>query len=400
MKTSFVLAVRNLLRDKRYSLGLFFAYFLTALLCLCFFLFSAGMGRALEGILSRQASSSYVMLALPFSEGEPVDLTEEQQALLPGLPGVTRAEKWRYLVNGADRISLEGRTAAEAEISLRAVENGELPPSYRAEFSALHGEDPFVCGRPAENAGECLVSAAFVRFLGAASAEDLLGKRISLTNFWEQPVTRDLLIAGVLNEGLSGLADMAEAGRYFVFLDPEAVLEPAGSWCYKLYADYADLPALAEAAGELSLEGVTVSRGNNSFAMQKLSQSFEFLSAVLALLAVLCLAACAAFAGGAAVLRFLRGRAFYRAAFSVGLSRGRLLLCFLFEFLLSAAAAFLCALPASVGVLALFSRLASVFVGASFSIALSWQGVLPALLPLALAAVPALLAVRRKLGAD
>ncbi len=244
-----------------------------------------------------------------------------------------------------------------------------------------------------------MVSEAFLSLTGELNAEDILGKALQATDFFNHPVAGALQIVGVIDVGLSSISAMENSTKYLLFADMEAL--ESSSRCfyeYRLFSDYASLTEIKERVEALGIENASVSVGNNSYSMRKLAQTAEFISAVLALIAVLCLLASIAYATGTSILRFSKNRQFYYAAFSVGMSKRKLTFSFLFEFLIVAGIAFLLALPVCVGMLQGVSDLIFLFAGIAFPVRLSISATVRALLPVVFSAIVSILVVRRKIA--
>lgn len=391
-------AVKNLLRNFKYTLGLIFVYFLVSVLCVSFFLFNDMADGAYQNILDRQASTAYVSLEFDYldMESELLDLTEEEVLQIEKIANVDKLEKFAFNF-GANYLSLNGGKRIRADISIIASQSRTLPQAYQKEFSALYGKNFLVCGREPQTASECLVGEAFVSLIGEESAVELLGQSLHLTDYSGN--TEALLtVVGVADGGLGSVAAMEDNSKYFVFTGIDSLERSSiGIYYYLVYANYSHLTEISRAIEDLSLKNVDIFVGNNSYSMKKLAQTSEFVSVVLILIAVLCLGACVAFLTGTAILKFVRNRPFYYAAFSVGLSKRNLALSFLFEFLIVALIAFLLSVPAGIGLVKWLSHLIYVFVGVSFTISLNLPVVLFSLIPLALSAVISVLFVRGKI---
>lgn len=387
MKLSLYLALKNLYRNKKYSIGLFIAYLVTSVVCIGFFLFYVTTADAYDSILNRQVSSSYVSLVFGYSEKELLDLTPEQLNAIENIDDVKYIEKHLYVPDVCN-LSLNGNAFVHIDVSLIASQFQNVSPSYKKEFGEISQDKLFVCGREIDTkAQECLVSSAFVSFFGATSAEQLLGKTLSLSNSINQVVAQNLRIVGILHESLSLLSDMKESGKYFIFTVMDTIENTSTEvYFYKAYADYSALPALQKTIDDFSLENSYTMLGNNSYAMKKLSDTTDFISAVLVLIAILCMCMVIAFVSSSAVFRFMRTQTFYTAAFAVGLSKRRLALCFLFEFIIVALAAFLWAVPLAMWLIKLLSYLVYVFAGIKYSAVITLQPLLISIIPILLSA--------------
>lgn len=389
-------AVKNLLHNLKYTVGLILVYFLVSVLCVSFFLFHDTADGAYRKILDRQASTAYVSLAFGYSETELFDFTEEEISQIEAIENVEEVVKFAFNF-GANYLSMNGGSRIAADIYIAASQGGAVPHAYRTEFSALYDRDLLVCGREPRSASECLVSEAFVSLIGEESAENLLGQTLRFTDLLGDTVA-SLTVAGVADSGLGSISAMEENSKYFVFAGIDSVEESAiGMYYYLAFSSYSDLAGIKQSIEELSLENVSVSVGSSSYSMKKLAQTFEFISAVLVLISVLCLIACVAFITGTAMLKFARNRLFYYAAFSVGLSKGKLALSFLFEFAIIALIAFLLSVPTGIAIVNGLSRFIHVFVGVSFPIELNVPVVLFSLIPLALSALISVCFVRARL---
>lgn len=388
-------AVKNLLRNIKYTAGLILVYFFVSVLCVSFFLFNDVADHAYRKILDRQASTAYVSLTFNDSESELPDLTEEEILQIESMEKVEEIEKFAFNF-GANYLSLNGGKRVEADISIIAAEGRTVPQAYRTEFSALYDRDFLVCGREPQSSSECLVSEAFVSLVGEESAEELLGQSLRFTDLLGDTVAL-LTVAGVADGGLGSVSAMDGNSKYFVFTGNDSLEESAGRiYYYLVYSNYSYLADVRQSIEELSLKNVRLSLGNDSYSMKKLAQTSEFISAVLILIAVLCLVACVAFITGTAVLKFVRNRLFYYAAFSVGLSKGKLAWSFLFEFVILAFIAFVLSIPAGIAIVNGLSHLIYVFVGVTFSIELNLPVVLFSLIPLACSALVSVLFVRSR----
>lgn len=394
---SFRFALKNLIRNLKYTAGLFLVFFVASVLCGTFFLFTAAAEDVYQGILNKRASSAYVALSFGYDGTELFDLTSEQRARLDQIENVREIEKFAFNF-GANYLSLNGGKRIEADISLIATQGQAIPQAYRTEFSAIYDDGIFVCGREAESLSECLVSEAFVSLTGAETAEELLGQTLKLTDGLGDAVIQEAVIVGVVRSGLSEVSAMEEKSKYFVFAGIDALERSAvGTYYYVLFSDYSHLTEIKESLEELSVENTSVSLGNDSYSMKKLAQVSDFISAVLVLISILCLAACIAVITGTALLKFARSRPFYYAAFSVGLSKGKLALSFLFEFLIVALAAFVLSVPVGIGLVGGLSRLTVIFVGISFSVKFNLPVVLYSLIPLVFATAVSTFAVRGRI---
>jgi len=390
------LALRSLRRNFKYTIGLIPVYFFTSVLCVSFFLFNNTADGVYRKILDRQASTFYVSLAFGDSESGLYDLTKEELSAIENIENIAEIEKFAYNF-GAACFSLNGRKRIREEVSIIATERGTMPQAYKTEFSTLYGKASLICGREPQEDYECLVSEKFVSLAGEESAVDLLGQVLSLTDLSGNPVA-SLTIVGVIDDGFGSVAAMDESSECFLFTDINSIEKSAiGMYYYLLFADYSSLPDIMQSVEGLSLKNVTVSMGNDSYAMKKLAQISEFISAILILIAVLCIVACIAFITGTAMLKFTRNRSFYYAAFSVGLSKGKLVLSFLFEFIIVAVIAFMVSVPTGIVAVNGLFRLISVFVGLTITAELNISVILLSLIPLVLSAVISVLFVRKKI---
>lgn len=405
MKLSVWLAFKNLRRNKKYALGLFFSYFVVSILCLGFFLFSLGTKNAYESILSRQASSAYVLILADWDAEEPTEFNDEQISEIERISRVERVEKflWGCL---ARKIKLDEMDSVNVNVSVIATENQNVSPAYKKEFSTISDENLLICGREidvASSDNECLISGAFVDFLGASSAEDLLNRKLMLKDFFGNNLSKELVIVGVLNEKIADLSDMRDEEKYFVFTDPEAIEkspypEVYNHYSYKVYADYTSLDDVEEAVKELPYINATyVMQGNDDYSVKQLAQTIEFVSAIFVLIAALSLSAAVAFVSSAAILRFLKSETFYNAAFAVGLSKRKLALCFLTEFLTVALIAFLIAVPVAVALVNFLSYLVFVFVGTRITVSITAVSIIVSVIPLIISACASMCFVNRKL---
>lgn len=204
-----------------------------------------------------------------------------------------------------------------------------------------------------------------------------------------------LTVTGILDNEFGLISAMDESSKYFVFTGIDSLEQSAiGLYYYLLFSDYSHLTDIKQTLESFSFENVQYSIGNNSYSMRKLSEVSEFVTAVLILISILCLIACIAFLSGAVLLKFARNRSFYYAAFSVGFSKGKLALSFLFEFLIVALLAFLLSVPICIALVNALSRLMVVFVGMAFPVTLRLSVVLYALIPIFLSAMISVLLVR------
>ena len=405
MKLSVWLAFKNLRRNKKYALGLFFSYFIVSILCLGLFLFSIGTRNAYDSLLSRQASASYVAVSagLNYEKSEPFDFTDEQVSEMEKIPHVERVEKFLQCLIDARKIKLDEMVSVDASVSVIASDNQNVSPAYKKEFSTITDENLLICGREIDvtsSDNECLISDAFTDFLGATSADDLLGRKLVIKDFFSENLTKELVIVGVLNKKIADLADMHDKGKCFVFVDMEAVLKAEySSYYYKLYADYYELNAIEETVKEFSfVDESNVGQANDDYSVKQLAKTIKFVSAIFILISVLSICVAVAFVSSAAILRFLKAKPFYNAAFAVGLSKRKLELCFLTEFSAVALIAFAVAIPVSFGLVNLLSYFVFVFVGIKTTVDITAVAVIVSVIPLIISACASLFVVDRKLN--
>lgn len=396
---SFRFAMKNLLRNRKYTFGLLFVYFAVSVLCLSFFLFTTMVNDSYAGILARRASTSYVSVAFDYlvDDNNLLDLTDEQATALAQITGVVETEKFIFNT-GANYFQIDDGRQIEADISVIATRSRTVPAAYLREFDTVGGGVWLVCGDQPQSDCQCVVSQAFLSLIGEEKAEDILGKTIKMSDFFNNPVSGEMQIVGVVDVGFFSVSALAGGSKYFLVCGMQALRGDARCFYeYRLFSDYSNLEKIKDDVQEIGIKNATVTLGNNDYSIKKLSQTARFISAMLALTAVLCLLSCSVYSVGAALLKFYRNRGFYYAAFAVGASKRRLALGFLIEFLVVAGIAFCFAVPACIGIMQGVSRLTGLFTNFALSAKPYFRDVISALSPVVLSAVVSTLVVRKKI---
>ncbi|MCD8373252.1 MAG: hypothetical protein LUD27_08145 [Clostridia bacterium] len=422
---AFKLSLKNLYRNFKYTSGLFVVFLITAVMCVSFITFSDMSEDAYGGLLSRQASTSYVSLSfktmtLYDDDGNVTynykgDMSAEDLKAVKAIDGVE--DVYRFCADAAScKVSLDGGDKMEMQLWPLLFDGGDIPEQFIEEYGALYGGSSFVCGgRIDGRENGCLVSEAFADLVGAEDAESLLGKTLATfidsygiyadefgnkgVEITETEYLAKLVICGVLSEKFSEISFMEDYGENFIFADTESlVYQSSFPNVYLAYGDYDALESIKEAAESLNISGASVSSGNESYAMRKLSQMSRFISAVLALIAAICLFAAVAVIAGVAMLKFAKNRSFYCAAFAVGLSRTQLALSFLYEFLIVALAAFVVSLPLGVLLVNGLAGVLELYLSLTLEAGLSLSAALYSLIPLAAAGLVSAAIVRIRLA--
>lgn len=392
---SFRFACKNILRDARYSLSLFVCFLLVSIFTVSFFLFSGLTKDVYDGILEKQVSSSYVSLNLNTGEGL-ADLTAEERERIESLEYVTGLEKFAYYLSTSS-LSIGGGKQIDGFFDVILPEKRNVPDFFADEYSALNSCDYLLCGRKIEDGHEILMSDAFVSLVGANSAEELLGQELVIRDVFRNQAVSGKIV-GILKSDLKDISAMENFSKYFIFSGIDSAEEKSlSSYYYLIYSNFASLPKLLEALENMQIDHAMLSLGNESYSLRRFDETSRFLSAVLALMAILLLAAFIAFLTGASIFKFLKNKAFYFAAFAVGFSKNKLFLSFLFEFLMLGFAAFLVSVPIGMVLVRGLTKLIFVFVGISFELKLNVAAVFLSLIPLAMTALVSGLFVRSRL---
>ncbi len=417
---AFKLALKNLYRNIKHTLGLFFVFLVAAVMAVSFFIFSDMSEAAYSAILARQASTSFVSVSfstLSFfnkdgtSYTQKGDISPTELSEIEGIDGVNGV--YHMCTDTADlHVSLGGSSKMDINISSLLTEGGDMPEPFVKEYNSLYSDGVLVCGGWADGKENgCLVSESFVDLTGAESAEDLLGKTlatyVTLYNVYdgssisEGQYLEELVITGVVSKNFSNISVMESYSENFIFADINSlVYQFSFPNAYLVYGDYADLDNIKQAVEELDIAGSNIISGSDSYAMKKLSQMSQFISAILVIIATVCLIACIAVITGASMLKFAKNRAFYYAAFAAGLSKNKLALSFLYEFCIVAAISFLVALPLGGLLVKGLVSVLSLYLGAVFVADMSVFAALYSLVPLAAAGVIATAMVRGKMVSE
>ena len=392
---SFRFACKNILRNARYSLALFLCFLLVSILSVSFFLFSGLTNDVYDSLLEKQVSSSYVSLNLNTGEGL-VDLTTEEKEEIQSLEYVTGLEKFAYYLS-TSYLSVGGGKQIDGSFDVILPEKRNVPDFFAAEYSALYSCDYLLCGRKIEAEHEILLSDAFVSLVGANSAEELLGQELLIKDVFQNQAVSGKIV-GILKSDLKDISAMENKSKYFIFSGIDSAEEKSlSSYYYLIYSNFASLPNLLESLQDMSIDFCVLSLGNESYSLRRFDETSRFISAVLALMALLLLAAFIAFLTGASLFKFSKNRTFYFAAFAVGFSKNKLFLSFLFEFFILGFAAFLVSVPIGIFLVRGLTKLIFVFVGLSFEIKLEYAVVFLSLIPLAMTALISGLFVRSRL---
>lgn len=221
---SFRFAMKNLLRNRKYTVGLLFVYFAVSLLCLSFFLFTTMVNDAYAGILARRASTSYVSVAFDYlvDDNNLLDLTDKQATALAQIKGVVETEKFIFNT-GANYFQIDDGRQIEADISVIATRSQTVPAAYLREFDTVVGGDWLVCGNEPQSDCQCVVSQAFLSLIGEEKAEDILGKTIKTSDFFNNPVACELQIVGVVDVGFFSISALAGGSKYFIVCGMQAL---------------------------------------------------------------------------------------------------------------------------------------------------------------------------------
>lgn len=354
MKTTLLLACRNLKSNAKYTIGIFAIYIIVSVVCVFFFLFNAVTKNAYNDILNKRVSSYCVSVTFSYTgTSQKYDLSANEYDSIMNFDEVTQAVKYGYNT-GAIAISLDnGKKIYKDDISLIATENGTLPDAYIAEFD-YSGDSLFLCGSPIDknsNQKQCLVSDAFLSITGCEVAEDLLGKKLSV--FYqniadETSALTDCVIVGVISQKLYDISAMEKysQSQYFVFADYNDIENDfiLGN-SYSFYADYNNLDILKQKIQNLGIQNASISLDNNSYALSKLADMIDFICAILILIGILCIAVSTVFLTTSLLHRFEKTKVFYYASFSLGMSKLKMSAVFLTEYLLTVLPSFLIAIP-------------------------------------------------------
>lgn len=401
---SLKLAFKNLKTNYKYTLGLFAIFLAVAVLCVFFFLFFDLAQNAYSKMLSTGVSNSYVSLYFEPSETERLALDEAHYQQLSAISETKdlvimygNFEPNYFKVANGDSES----TKIVADIQIVMTEDANIPEYFAQEYFASY-EKLLLFGSEIDKNSEikqCLVSEDYAELL-AVSKEELVGQTLNFYDYFGGKVT-GCQVVGVLSAKLGKISFMQDFSRYFIFMDDSEVSDQyIYTTFYMCFADYRDLDSVNEKlqALQLNVPRTFISRGEVPYSMKKLAQTVDFVSAVLALIAMLCIAVAVAFLTGAVLFRYQKAKTFYFAAFSVGLSKAKLLKCCLFEFFLVSIPAFVAAIPISLALSKFVARLVAVFANINFEITDgSLLSSLLALLPLAATAAITILILNKKL---
>lgn len=317
----FVLALRNLRRRPALALSLALLYFLTCFFVSVCFLFSAAGTAGAESLLNEDPRSNYA-----------------------GAAFVGSAEKW-----GADYPELPGAAAL-----------GALPQTHTGYLA--RGGGAVLYGRAPEGGAslpEVLVSQTFARENGFDNAADIVGYTLSAPTLLEMIVSvsaddapegeedsgglqiggedgsggvqigyveHDFLpqaqIVGVAADELSTAAGGPDS---FVWADLDAI-RTKDFFLYELraYCAYAEKEAVAARLNASVGESAAFAACEAPYAVERFGDIVEFITAVLAVVFVLFLAAAVLADVSASAFLYGKKRAFCRAAFACGYSRGAL----------------------------------------------------------------------------
>lgn len=402
MKLAATLALKNIVRNLKFTAGVFVTYLVTSVMCVSFFIFSFGAQSMYDNMLDSRTSAECVTIAFVSSDTDKTtDLTQEQLEEIKHIANVEEVVKTGMAIGG-NYIQTEGEPPLTADFYVTTAENGQMPARYIEEYRALGGvyDEAIVYGRQAGADGECVITLSLAEKLNAENPAALIGKTAEFTDMFNKEVIRGRVITGITDDLISEISILENAGSDIVFTDLNAT--PTDDYdmimvAYLVYSQYRHLDGIYEQLLEMNIAGSTVSNANSSYSLTRLSQIAEFMSAVLALISAVCFAASVAFAEGAAAMRFNRSKTFYRAAFAVGMPRNKLTLSFLFEFFIVALTAFIISVPLGILTVNSISQMAALFTGIKFGQQLYIFPALLSLLPLAFAAAISAIAVRVKI---
>lgn len=368
----FVLALRNLRRRPALALSLALLYFLTCFFVSVCFLFSAAGTAGAESLLNEDPRTNYAGTAF-------VGSAEKWGADYPELPGAAALGALLTAVSeteGVDEAALTGScsflgaytltgndvsyTREWGTMTVLASPGGALPQTHTGYLA--RGGGAVLYGRAPEGGAslpEVLVSQTFARENGFDNAADIVGYTLSAPTLLETIFSVSADDAPEGEEGSGGLQIGGEEGSggvqigyvehdflpqaqivgvaadelgtaaggpdSFVWADLDAI-RTKDFFLYELraYCAYAEKEAVAARLNASVEESAAFAACEAPYAVERFGDIVEFITAVLAVVFVLFLAAAVLADVSASAFLYGKKRAFCRAAFACGYSRGAL----------------------------------------------------------------------------